>query len=70
MKDKKRIAITKFSDDSGGKSNKTRVDKGSEFYNRLVNSWLGKNDIEMYSTHNERKAVVAENYKYFCKICR
>ena len=29
------------------------VDKGSEFYNRSMNSWLVKNNIEMYSTHNE-----------------
>ena len=68
LKDKKRIAITKFSDDSGRKPSKTWVDKGSEFYNRLINSWLEKNDIEMYSTHNERKSVVTENYKYFCKM--
>ena len=33
------------------------VDKGSEFYNRLR---IKKNDIEMYSTHNERKSAVAE----------
>ena len=25
-----------------------------------MKSWLGKNDIEMYSTHNEGKSVVAE----------
>ena len=29
------------------------VDKGSEFYNRSMKSWLQDNDIEMYSTHNE-----------------
>ena len=27
-----------------------------------MKSWLEKNDIEMYSTHNERKSVVAERY--------
>ena len=31
--------------------------KGSEFYNRSMKSWLEKNDIEMYSTHNEGKSV-------------
>ena len=36
------------------------VDKGSGFYNRSMKSWLQKNDIEMYSTHNEGKSVVAE----------
>ena len=38
------------------------VDKGSEFYNRSVKSWLVKNAIEMYSTHNEGKSVVAERF--------
>ena len=26
-----------------------------------MKSWLGKNDIEMYSTNDDIKAVVAEN---------
>ena len=38
------------------------VDKGSEFYNGSMKPWLEKNDIEMYSTHNERKSVVAERF--------
>ena len=37
-----------------------RVDKDSEFYNRSMKSWLQDNDIELYSTHNEGKSVVAE----------
>ena len=45
---------------SNRKPNKIWVDKGSEFYNRSMKSWLEKNDIEMYSTHNEGKSVVAE----------
>ena len=36
--------------------------KGSEFYNRSMKSWLEKNDIELYSTHNEGKFVVAERF--------
>ena len=44
------------------KPNKIWVDKGSEFYNRLMKSWLEKNDIEMYSTHNEGKSVTAERF--------
>ena len=44
---------------SNRKSNKIRVDKGSEFYNRSMKSWLEKSDIEMYSTHNEGKSAVA-----------
>ena len=27
-----------------------------------MKSWLEKNAIEMYSTHNERKSVVAERF--------
>ena len=46
--------------DSKIKPKKIWVDKGSEFYNRLMKSWLEKNDINMYSTHNEGKSVVAE----------
>ena len=40
----------------GCKPNKIWVDKGSEFYNRSVTSWLEKNDVEMYSMHNEGKS--------------
>ena len=32
-----------------------------QFCYRSMKSWLGKNDIEMYSTNDDRKAVVAEN---------
>ena len=38
------------------------LDKGSEFYNRSMESWLKKNDIEMYSTHNKGKSVVAARF--------
>ena len=38
------------------------VDKGGEFYNRSMKSWLENNDIEMYSTHNAGKSVVAERF--------
>ena len=44
------------------KPNKIWVDKGSEFYNGSMKSRLEKNDIEMYSTHNEGKSVVAERF--------
>ena len=55
------------------------VDKDSEFYNRSMKSWLEKNDIEMYSTHNEGKSVIAERfirtlknkiYKYMTSISK
>ena len=49
-------------DESKRKPNKIWVDKGSEPYNRSMKSWLEKNDIEMYSTCNERKSVVVERF--------
>ena len=66
MKEKKGITITKafqkILDGSGRKLNKIWVDKGSEFYNRSMKSWLKDNHVEMYSTHNEGKSVVAERF--------
>ena len=44
------------------KLNKIWVDKGSEFYNSYFKKWLRDNNIEMYSTHNEGKSVVAERF--------
>ena len=66
LKDKTAITITKafqeILDESGHKPNKIWVDKESEFYNRLMESWLKDNDMEMYSTHNEGKSVVAKRF--------
>ena len=56
------MVFQKVLDDSKRKLNKIWVDKGSEFYNRSVKSWLEKNDIEMYSTNNEGKSVAAERF--------
>ena len=42
------------------KPNKIWVDKGSDFSNRSMKSWLKKNAIEAYPTHNKGKSVVAE----------
>ena len=39
-----------------------QVDKGSEFYGRSMKSCLQDNNIEMYSTHNEEKPIVAERF--------
>ena len=47
---------------SNRKPNKIYLDKGSEFCNRSMKSWLEKNDIEMYTTHNEGKSVLAERF--------
>ena len=38
------------------------MDKGSQFYNRAIKSWLQDNDIEMYSAHNEEKSVIAGRF--------
>ena len=47
----------KILDKSNDKPSKTWVDKCSKCYNISMKSWLAKNEIEMYSVHNE------------CKIC-
>ena len=44
------------------KPNKICTDKGIEFYNSSMKSWLEKNDIKMYSKHNKGKCVVAERF--------
>ena len=66
LKDKKGITITnafqKCLDESNRKSNKIWVHNGSKFYKLSIKSWLEKNGIEMYSTHNKRKSVIAERF--------
>ena len=66
LKDEKGItmvnAFQKFLDISKRKLKKIWVDKGSEFYNSSFKKWLKENHIEMYSTYNERKSVVAERF--------
>ena len=52
----------KILDKSGCKPNKIWVDKGTEFYKRSMESRLKDNCIEMHSTHNEGKSVVAERF--------
>ena len=51
LKDKKVIKVTeafqKILDELECKPNKIWVDKGSEFCNRSLKSWLEENDIEM-----------------------
>ena len=66
LKDKKGISIVnafnKTIKQSGRKPNKIWVDQGSEFYNNVFKKWLSDNDINMYSTYNEGKSVVAERF--------
>ena len=66
LKHKKGITITnafqKNLKESNRKPNKIWVDKDSEFYNTSMKLWLEKNNIEMYSTQNEGKFVVAKRF--------
>ena len=61
------------------KAKKICADKGTQFYNRSIKSWLQDNDIEIYSIHNEGKNVVAERlfitlknkiYKYITSVSK
>ena len=66
LKDKTGISIVnafhEIIKQSNRKPNKTWVDQRSQFYNRDFKKWLSDNDIEMYSTYNEGKSVVAERF--------
>ena len=66
LKDRRGItnvnAFQSILDSSKRKPNKILVDQGSEFYNSPFKKWLKGNHIEMYSTHNEGKSVVAERF--------
>ena len=83
LTDKKGIiiinALQQTLDESKRKPNKIWVEKGNEFYNRSMKSFLQSNDLEMYSTHNEEKFVIAERfirtlenkiYKYLTSISK
>ena len=83
MKDKKGVSIVNafqiILDYSKRKPNNIWLDKESEFYNNSFKKLLKDNDIEMYSTHNEGKSVVAERfirtlktkiYKYMTSISK
>ena len=83
LKYKKGVSIVntfqKFLKESNHKPNKIWVEKGSEFYNNSFKKWLKDNEIEMYSTHNEGRSVVAERfirtlktkiYKYMTSISK
>ena len=63
LKDKKGISVVnafnKIIKQSNRKSNKIWGIKIGEFYNNVFEKWLSNNDINMYSTYNESKSVVA-----------
>ena len=66
LKDKKGATIVNafqsILDSSKRNPNKIWVDQGSVFYNNVFKKWLKYNDVEMYSTHDEGKSVVAEMF--------
>ena len=66
LKDKKGISIVnafnKIIKQPSRKPNKIWVDQGGEFYNNVFEKWLSDNDINVYSTYNEGKSVVAERF--------
>ena len=66
LKDKKGATIVNvfqsILDNSERKPNKIWIDHKYEFYNTHFKKWLKDNNIEMYSTHNEGKSVVAERF--------
>ena len=66
LKDKKGTTIVNafqsILNNSKRKPNKIWVDQGSQFYNTQFKKWSKDNDIEMYSTHNEGKSVVAKRF--------
>ena len=72
LKDKKGISIVKafqtILKQSNRKPDKIWVDKGSEFYNAYFTKWLRDNDIVLYSTPNEGKSVVAEQFIKSLKV--
>ena len=65
LKDKNDISIVKafqsILKQSNRKPNKIWLDKGSEFCNAYFKKWL-RDNIVMYSTHNEGKSVVAQRF--------
>ena len=63
LKDKKGITIVNVYQKiipKGYKPNKTLVDQGGEFYNKLSKRFLKINNIEIYSTYNEGKSIAVE----------
>ena len=54
--------LEKILSDSNRKPNKIWTDQGSEFYNNSFKDFLKINNIEINSTFNEGKSVVAERF--------
>ena len=48
--------------ESNRKPNKLWFDQGREFWNKVMQEWLDNNNILVYLTRNEGKAVIAERF--------
>ena len=63
IKDKKRTSIVNaFKKIISKKRKPNKIWFGSEFYSKSFKDFLKIDNIEMYSTYNERKSVVAERF--------
>ena len=63
LKDKKGASIINAFQKIISKGRKKKwVDQGSKFYNQSFKDFLKINNIEMYSTYNEGKSIVAERF--------
>ena len=65
LKDKTGISIVNIFQkiiSEGRKPSKKCICQGGEFYNKLFKRFLKINNIEMCSTYNEEKSVVAERF--------
>ena len=62
LKNKKGDSVLEGFKNKNKKANKIWVDHGSEFYNNKFKNFLKENGIEMYSTNNHGKSVVAERF--------
>ena len=65
IKDKKGTSIVNAFQkiiSKGRKPNRIWVDQGSKFYYIFFKDFLKTNNIEMYSTYNERKPIVVERF--------
>ena len=54
--------ISKYFRQFKKKTKQMWVDQSSDFYNKSFKIWLEDNGIELYSTYNEEKSVVAERF--------
>ena len=55
-------AFIKIFKESSRKPQKLFTDRGKEFYNKIMESFLEENNIKLYSTNNEGKAMVVERF--------